>query len=271
MKKILVPTDASECAQRAAQVAIQLAAKANASIHFLSIMPDTDTEFHVPQTTGTLVHNTQKVQIQNEINRLVSLAAQSGVEAFPLLVLDKSGEYIENYVDPLGIDLIIMGSHGATGIREFFIGSNTQRVVRKATVPVLVIKEAIDKFEVKNILFASPFEGQSQQALNWVVQFAKLFGAVINIAFVNFPNELGSLKLRESLMKQIQENNPGQRFRFDNIEGNDLERELHELATPIGADLIALTIQAKTGFILPHSVAEDMVNHEKLPVLVINT
>lgn len=271
MKQILVPVDGSECAQRAARVAIQLAAIAKAKIHFLHILADTDREFHVPHETSTMVHSSQKVQMQNELQQLVSLATQSGVESSPLLVLDKAGERIENYIQPLDIDLIIMGSHGATGIREFIIGSNTQRVVRHATVPVLVIKHAINKFAVKNILFASPFEGESQRALNWVVQFAKLFGAVINIAFVNFPNEQASLKLRESLRKQIQERYPAQNFKFDNIEGNDLEKELNELAIPIDADLIALTTQAHTGFILSHSVAIDMVNHEKRPVLVINS
>ena len=51
----------------------------------------------------------------------------------------RENEQIERYIKPLNIDFVVMGSHGATGIRELVIGNNTQRIVRKSSIPVLVI------------------------------------------------------------------------------------------------------------------------------------
>lgn len=50
-----------------------------------------------------------------------------------------------------------MGSHGVSGFREMFIGSNTEKVVRFSEVPVLVVKNEITSFEVRNFVFASDF------------------------------------------------------------------------------------------------------------------
>ncbi len=50
------------------------------------------------------------------------------------------------------IDLIVMGSQGASGLQEMFIGSNTEKVVRRSNVPVLVIKTSVEDFVVNDII-----------------------------------------------------------------------------------------------------------------------
>ena len=62
-------------------------------------------------------------------------------------------ESIRIYCDENDIDLIVMGSHGISGKNEYFIGSNTQKVVRKIHVPVLVIKNPIENIEFKKNCF----------------------------------------------------------------------------------------------------------------------
>jgi nucleotide-binding universal stress UspA family protein len=272
MKNILVPTDFSDCAQNAAQAAMLVAAKFKANIHFLHVMPNTDEGMHVPHNTKTSMANPQKGHAQNELNLLVAKATQLSLKATSLLVFDKGNERIENYIKPLEIDLIVMGSHGATGIRELVIGSNTQRVVRHSTVPVLVIKNLIkDTFKIESILFASTFVEDTAKAFNFVASFAKLWKATVHILFINFIDKITDKDTIKLVVRKLTEPYPDLVYASSSAEANDEEWGIHQFVDKIGGvDIIALTMHDKVGFLLTHSVAEDLVNHEELPVLVLN-
>ncbi len=273
MKNILVPTDFSDCAQNAARAAMLVAAKFETNIHFLHIMPSTDESRHVPHNTTASIANPQKGHAQNELNLLVAKATQLGLKAIPLLVLDKGNERVENYIKPLDIDLIVMGSHGATGIRELVIGSNTQRVVRHSSVPVLVIKNLIgDLFKIENIFFASTFEEDTTKAFDFVASFAKPWKAAVHILFINFVDKVTNQNTVNQVVRKLTEPYPDLVCTSSSVEANDEVWGIHQFVEKIGGvDIIALTTHEKVGFFLTHSVAEDLVNHEELPVLVLNS
>lgn len=271
MKNILVPTDFSDCAQNAAMAATLIAAKLNSEIYFLHIMASPG-EAHVPHVKANPVKNLQEPHAHNGLNQLVAMATKAGLKATPLLVFDKGNEKIENYIRPLKIELIVMGSHGATGIRELVLGSNTQRLVRHSSVPVLVIKNKIaDPFKMESIVFASTFKEDSRAALDQVVNFARLFKATVHVLFINFIDKLTDQKVIEDIIQQLTNSYPDVPFTSNTAEANDEEWGIHQFVEMIDADLVALTRGDKTGFLVRHSVAEDLVNHEKIPVLVIGS
>jgi nucleotide-binding universal stress UspA family protein len=271
MKKILVPTDFSECANYAAQVAMSIAARTKASIHFLHIMPNPNEDFHVPHGPGVSIRSAQKIEARNALNELCSKAAHTGLEASQLLVFDKGNERIENYVDPLHIDLIIMGSHGASGIRELVIGSNTQRVVRHASVPVLVVKgTGTSAFSIKNMLYASTFQGDDQHALMLVTSFANLWKATVNILLISIREGGVNEVDQDKIVNQLKEKYPTINFTSNKIEVNDEEWGIHQFARLIDADMIILNTEEPRGFMFHRNIAEELVNHEQKPVLVIN-
>ncbi len=191
------------------------------------------------------------------------------LNATPLLVFDKGNERIENYIRPLDIDLVVMGSHGASGIRELVIGSNTQRVVRHATVPVLVVKNKIkEPFNIDRIIFASTFATDTISDFDQVARFAKLWNATLDILFVNFKDKVIDQTTMNRIAKELTLPYPELKYTVNDIETNDEEWGIHQFVDQTDADMVALTTHDRTGFI-PHSVAEDIVNHEKIPVLVI--
>src|SRR5690606_32198110 len=94
---------------------------------------------------------------------------------------------IRNFIGSHKIDLVVMGTHGAEGMKEFFVGSNTEKIVRFSPVPVLSVKKAPAISSVKNIVLASTLDlGQDEWAVN-VKKLQTFFNAQLHILFVNTP------------------------------------------------------------------------------------
>ncbi|MCS6974138.1 MAG: universal stress protein [Cyclobacteriaceae bacterium] len=266
--KILVPTDFSACAQTAAEVAMAVAQQMKAELIFLHLH-ETPGRAHVPSLHEAADSNIG--QTRALLEELVNQAGRLNIPARQMLVTHQGGDKIENYISPLQVNLIIMGSHGATGIREWVIGSQTQRVVRHATVPVLVIKQKPSPVSFKNILYATTTTEDLVNALRQLQPFVQAFGAGIHMVNIQFPEKEAEQKAAEAKMKMAGQQFSDIRFTYNSIITNDPEWGINKLAQEVKADLIALTTEIKTGSMLfPHKLAEDLVNHEPLPVLVIN-
>ena len=105
------------------------------------------------------------------------------------------GQYMDMEVTAKNdIDLIVMGSQGASGLQEMFIGSNTEKVVRRSKIPVLVIKKEVDDFVVDNIIFASDFNKESKSTFHRVVHFAELFNAKVHLLYINTIHNFNTTK-----------------------------------------------------------------------------
>ncbi len=145
LKKILVPVDFSDCSNKALQYAIPFAKQFNAKLILLYVVqpylpvpefPMVDVEPVLRQIRETGKKELEKLQrtVGNKIPLEIALR-----EGTPYLE-------IINAVKELGIDLIILSTHGRTGLAHIFIGSTAERVVRHAGCPVLVVREREREF-----------------------------------------------------------------------------------------------------------------------------
>ncbi len=192
MKKILVPTDFSECAVKAGKVAMELAKKQDASLHFLHIIDiPADWITIVSKAETTLYADiTKKVNDhQQQLAQLVSEARSEGVDARKHLLYNQDYKGILTYAHDQKVDMIVMGSHGASGFREWLIGSNAQRVVRGAEVPVLVIKGEEAAVKTDRLLLHNDFEIDELESFVPVVNLAKDLNAKIDLLLVSTPND----------------------------------------------------------------------------------
>lgn len=92
-------------------------------------------EEQFPETLKEIGH------AEYELNKLVKKAEYKGLKAEEFLVFNVGREEILKHIPFHHHDFVVMGSHGASGAKELFVGSNAQKVLRDATVPVLIIKE----------------------------------------------------------------------------------------------------------------------------------
>lgn len=276
MKKILVPTDFSACAENASKVAIALAKKAKAEIYFLHL--------HLPLSSGghAAMHGAgskkKKHQqhdhlghVKAQLQSLVTKAEREGVSAKAELILDDSRQLIEKSVKAFSIDLVVMGSHGVRGFREI-LGSNTQKLVRHSIAPVLVVKEKVKKFEVKNIVFASTFEEDVHKPFMKVIAFADIMAAKIHLLYVNTPFLFKETDAAEANMKAFLKKCPRGTCSINIYNSLNEETGIQKFVKTIKADMIALTTHGRTGFMkmISHSITESLVNHSSVPVLSVN-
>lgn len=274
MKNILVPTDFSEAASRAADFAISIAEKSGAEIHFLhlQITPvlwvklDKEKEQRFPETLKEIGH------AKNELNMLVKKAEHKGLKAKKFLVFDVGREEILKHIPFHHHDFVIMGSHGASGAKELFVGSNAQKVLRDATVPLLIIKEK-SKWPVKNVVFASNFEEDVKEPFKTVVKFADLNESNIHLLYVNVPFSFEETDKSMEKMHAFHKTCPRGETCTTNIYNSlNEERGILKFAKSVNADLIALTTHGRSGFfsLIGKSIAESLANHAEIPILSIN-
>lgn len=275
MKKILVPTDFSECADNAVAVAKLLALKSSAQLIFQHLCESSESVSHTLKAESKFSKHRAKesdeLVAEAKLYALVKETCALGIDAQPLLVFNKGSETIESYIKPLGIDLVVMGSHGATGIRELLIGSHTQRVVRHTDSPVLVVKHRPKKGEFNSILLASTFHENLTDMIEPVIDIAKLSSCTIHLLYVGLEDDPQSKNMIEKKMNELTQLYPQQNFTNNFITTNDPEWGIKHITKEINPDLISLSTHLQTGsFIFSHSLAEALVNHESRPVLVIN-
>lgn len=272
MKRILVPVDFSKPAENALKVAAELARKNNAELYVLHVVEMAETLF------GTEQFNVNDEQIiffmkmaKKRFAKFLDKTYLEGVKITDSVEVGSPTMAINELVDNENIDLLVMGSNGASGIDEILIGSNTEKVVRHSKVPVLVVKQDLEKLDIKDIVFASNFEEENLQAFKKAKAFADNFNAKLHLLYVNLPGN--QFYNSEEITKQIKSFlEKSDMADFDNIKiYNDYTIELGVIngAKSLDADLIAMPTHGRKG--LSHffngSIGEDVVNHSSLPVI----
>ena len=260
IKNILVPYDFSDCATDALRVAAKMARITNACIDIVHVYEQM-TDFHP---------GNQKIRedIEAKLERVPQLPFLQGIELKKFMLRQLSiTEMFKN--DRLAtMDLVVMGSHGARGLRGV-VGSNTQKVVRIAPMPVLVIKHHIDDFQVNDMVFASNFTDVDVQKFEAFLPVIELFDPKVHLVKINTPK---TFERSEDTYKAIDiflQRHELRKFTTTIYNDLSIEEGILNFAKGIDADMIAMATHGRTGFfqVVNGSLTEDIVNHTTFPVL----
>jgi nucleotide-binding universal stress UspA family protein len=270
MNRILVPTDFSEQAENALKVAAMLARKFDAEIYLLHMMEipmqqidPINAHSDVPEALFFMRLAHKKFEDLMESDYLQDITVYETVKA------DITFNEIKEACNEYDIDMIVMGSHGTSGLMEMFVGSNAEKVVRTSEVPVLVIKNEHKSFNINHFVFASDFKNDNRETYKQAVKLAEGFGAKIHLLMVNTANKFITSYEAQS---RINDFISGQSF--DNYTINihndvTIEQGILNFSKDIDADLIGISTHGRQGIahFLNGSISEDLVNHAKRPVI----
>ncbi|MCF4100195.1 universal stress protein [Gillisia sp. M10.2A] len=272
MKRILLPTDFSEQAENALKVAAQLAKRYDSEI-FLLHMLELPLQLIDP-VSGSGTHNLPEALF------FMKLAKKhfSEVLAQPYLKDIKVHEIVEFHQAFNGImeisqkhncDIIIMGSHGSSGFKEMFIGSNTEKVVRHSNIPVLVIKNEHSVFNIDTFIFATDCNLENKHTLSQAIRFANKIDAKLHIVYINTPNNFLTSVDAQKFLEDFAEGEDSRNISLHVYNDNSVEKGILNFASEMDADLIGISTHGRKG--LAHffngSISEDLVNHAKRPVV----
>jgi len=280
MKKILIPTDFSAEAQNAAEVGRTLAKKFNAELVFLNSIEITSSEtINVSGgpsnidsfTDSMLVHESIK-RANVEMERLVDVSKYRGIAVSKIIRLGSPFMHINELVEEEGVDFIVMGTKGASGLNEVLIGSNTEKVVRRAKCPVLSVKGEVDEAVFKSIVYATEMSENEDGVVATLKEFQAAYDAKINIVWINTPNNFQADRTTKALLHKFATKH--QLSNYEVFVFNDIIEEdgIRHFADEINGGLIVMGTSSHTGLsrIIRGSIAEDMVNHAKRPVLTVS-
>ncbi|WP_458627840.1 universal stress protein [Winogradskyella sp. PC D3.3] len=270
MNRILVPTDFSEQAENALKVAAMLAKAHNAEIYLLHMMEIPMQQTDQGQTQSDIPETLFFMKLARK--RFENLLAQDyldNITVHETVKADITFNEIKDSCKEYNIDLIVMGSHGATGMKEMFVGSNAEKVVRSSDVPVLVIKNEHQSFKVSDFVFASDFKNDNKETYKQAVKFAKAFGSKIHLLLViTSSNFISTYEAKSRINDFIS----GEQFNNYTITiHNDytVEQGILNVSKDIDADLIGISTHGRQGIahFFNGSISEDIVNHAKRPVI----
>lgn len=272
MKKILVPVDFSEQSINAFRFSLDFAKRSGASItllHVLALPVIHDSALMPVSAFRKPLLDDLAALVEKKFTRLIEAFNDNSVRVNTSTISGPIHASILNYLEAEECDIIIMGTKGASGIKEWTIGSNAERMVRTSPVPVISIKNYQPDHAIRNIVFPNTLETENQEALVTKVKaLQNLFGATLHIVWVNTP----ALFKREQDVRQ-RLHAFADRFMLKDYTVNtfnftDEEAGILEFANQVKGDLIAMGTHGLRG--LAHffsgSVAEDVVNHVKFPV-----
>lgn len=273
MKKILIPTDGSVLADYAYDLAHDIANRTAAYIDILSVIPVPANTF--VDTGGNLPHMIGEdygrlfQQKEAASDRLSAWAASKTDIQNIEITIGRLEDEIVKYVDDNQVDLIVMGTAGASGLQELLIGSNAERIVRNSPVPVLTLKSDRSRLMVKDMLLIGDFDYPAKQNLDIIKELQRAYKGTIHLLRVNTQEDLvPSRTIKEKMQSYIDLNE------LEGVEmhiycDQTIEKGILHFTEDHKIDLMMIgTYQrGELSRLLNASLSEKIVNHIEQPIL----
>jgi nucleotide-binding universal stress UspA family protein len=271
MKRILVPIDNTRISKRAVVYAAGLAERLNAQVILLSVI-------NASSTPNTL-KNWRKLEEQlvskeqEEVSRMIrEVKTETGTSArlsYKYVLGYPVEEMVEQFVRDNGIDLIVMGTGGARGMKKIAVGTHTASVIDHSSVPVVAVPKNAPMTRIRKIVFATDMSYLDKE-IKTIARFAKLFEAGVEVLYVTGENqrkrsrkELESILVRMARYPSI---------RFNTITGSDVAKGLHTFVTRNKADILAMFTHKLDLFekLFGRSITRKLAFDSAVPLLAFN-
>jgi nucleotide-binding universal stress UspA family protein len=276
MKVILVPTDFSKTAQTAAEVASGIARKSGATVILMHVIEEGSSES--TRITGEVVLEDMENKLfmlklieraRKQMQKIAEDPMFEGVKVKQELRMGTPFHGMRTIISEQKVDLVVMGTSGINNMAEMIIGSNTEKVVRHAKVPVLTIQKKPARADFKNIVYATSLS-KDEEVFSRIVKRAQgLYDATVHLVRINTPGNFQRDAVVRKYMIDFAKKLQLKNYTINIFNDVSEEEGIIYFADSINADMIAMATHGRTGFahVLAGSIAEDVVNHSKRPVL----
>jgi nucleotide-binding universal stress UspA family protein len=280
IKKILIPIDFSPASLNSLNYAVMMAKRTNAEIMLLHVLENSyvSADPFFPIVAYTEIYESELGKAINEklLNIAEKIKSQGLSNVSILTVSGRAHKEIIRVRREASADIIIMGTHGVSGFREFVVGSNTYRVVSDALCPVLSIQKENHSDGFKNILVPFSDKPHSREKVMYAIKLAEIYGSNLNVLGVDSTgtdSHTKKIMLEADQVKRIAEKHNLKCAAKTITAAYDASNVL-EYAKEINADLILAM-----GDSTPQNLAEyftgnfsqQIINHSSIPIISIHS
>jgi nucleotide-binding universal stress UspA family protein len=274
MRQILFPTDFSDAAHAAFIYALKFADSFGAEVVVLHVydLPIVETP-PLPESTTEIFEIVEMHQFESfkeELPEMHKIAEAHGLGHIKTRNVMLYGDLVYNVnkvCSEENIDLIVMGTKGASGLKETFLGSKTASVVSNAKVPVLGIPVDAEYHPIKSIAFTTQYKDKDNDALKNVITIAEKFNAEVLCLYIKNDDDPEDIDERINEWKIYYRNN---KINFFNISGDHIEQTIIDFIDNQHVDLLVMRTH-KRGFfesLFHRSLTKKMTYHTKVPLLI---
>ncbi|MFM7218379.1 MAG: universal stress protein, partial [Bacteroidota bacterium] len=174
-----------------------------------------------------------------------------------------------------GADLIVMGTRGASGIREALIGTISASVVEKAECPVIVVPEETSWSNFDRILYATSYEEGDYGNVEGVIEFAKAMNAEVILLHISSGKYEKTYEFDaiERFKESIRADSGYERLSFKLLDDEDVYEGINAYAAEIRADMLAMTLRHRPFMsrLFQRSMSKRMAFHTHIPLMVMHS
>ena len=270
--KILIPTDFSESARAAFDYAYQLS-RIYDTVEFVLLnsyeLPQSSSAGGIMMSLEEAMSKESKNDLKREVNYLNG--KYNDINITNVSIYGTLENSVSRMVLEHNIDFVVMGTHGASGWKKAFIGSNTEKVVENLSTPVISVPKNWVYRKIKNIVYATDLKRlENPEALKPICELAERFDSTINIVYV--ADQVSDLDLQNEVSKLPLDNYFKKRQRnYEVIEASNVSKGVSKFVEKIDADMVVLIPKAASFWekLFKRSVTEEMAFHSKVPMLSI--
>lgn len=275
MKKILFPIDFSNVANNAFVHALGLAKLVHGELILLHTyeLPIVDNQF-APQNYKEIFDSLELSnfdRFKDEIPKLRDIAAAHHLEDIKMSHMLMDGDLIYNVKEIIKsetIDFVVMGTSGASGWKEMFLGTNTGEAIANLSVPVLSIPENAKYSKIETIGFTTRFREKDKEALSKVIKIAKAAGAMVKCLYVETKNSDNT----EATYKDWEDHFKDEPVQFFIIPSEKVNETIEEFIVHQDIDVLAMLTYKRSFFqwLFTTSFTEKMSYHCNIPILALH-
>ncbi|MBA4055505.1 MAG: hypothetical protein C0490_12390, partial [Marivirga sp.] len=272
MKKILVPSDFSGPSRQAYKFALELASLSGAEVfvlHVISFPIIYESTFGI-QPYGPDTAEIKKIEgnATEAFERLKKEHPSPPVAVTFFPIHDYLLPGIQRFITQKKIDLVIMGTQGSSGMEEFFIGSNTEKVVRFSPVPVIALRNAPTISSIKNIVLASGLELNETEFISHVKTIQDLFSATLHVLWINSPSHSRTDKEAQEGLEEFCKHYKLKDYTINVRSSPHESTGIIDFVHEINAKMLVMATHARKGLshLFNSSITESVVNHIDCPI-----
>ncbi len=270
MKKLLIPVDFSDTSEAAVDFGAQLARRFGYTIslfHSIDLFGSYESMYaDGPQIQSFTDRLTEDMEIR--MANLKKRYQEDGLLINTYITCGSLIQDIRKIVREQDIDLIVMGTKGVSGLKEFFVGSNTEKVVRLVDLPVISIPQKTTLTDIRQIMVPVDLGEIRPSFLTEISLLQQLFSASVEFVWVKTPHDIENLELITEEFNTMLSDYEIASSSFTIKHDVFPQDGILAFANNSGVDMLAMATHSRRG--LSHwfsgSMTEDVMNHCKLPV-----